>query len=556
MESTMQAPPLLIGHILTYGTTCHANQEVVTWGADGARRMTFRQVGEQAAQLAHALRSLGITGDQRVATFMWNNAEHLVAYLAVPAMGAVLHAWNIRLSPDQVIYIANHAGAEVVMVDDTLLAPFRQMLPHLPKIRHVIVNGTVDDATMADIQAVDHVEGAHRYADLLADHPTTYAWPDDLNELDASSMCYTSGTTGNPKGVAYSHRANYLHAVAVAMTLKVQEGDRVLVVVPLFHANGWGLAYAALAAGASMMMPDRYLQGAPLAQFIEAEKITKGAGVPTVWNDLLQTVEKTGGDLSSCTMLMVGGAPCPPALMRAFHDRHNIDLIHGWGMTEMTPVGTLAFPPTAVKEGSDEYWRYRATQGRLLVGVEGRLTTPEGTLAPHDGESVGEVEVRGPWITASYYLNGTESEAEKADMQSKFHDGWLRTGDVGTLSADGYLVLTDRAKDVIKSGGEWISSVLLENAIMAHPEVVEASVVGIPDEKWGERPLATVVLREGSTATLAELADSLTDKVAKWQVPEHWVIVDEVPKTSVGKFDKKVIRSRYADGDFTVNTVR
>lgn len=554
----MQAPPLLISQILTYGTTIHGEQEVVTWGADGARRMTYREVGEQAAQLAHALHGLGITGDKRVATFMWNNAEHLVAYLGVPAMGAVLHAWNIRLSPEQLIYIADHAAAEIVMVDDTLLAPFQQMLPHLTKIRHVIVNGTresVDDATLDAIRAVDHVEGAHRYDELLQGQPSTYDWPEDVKDTDASSMCYTSGTTGNPKGVAYSHRANYLHAIAVAMTLKVAEGDKLLVVVPLFHANGWGLAYAALATGASMMMPDRYLQGDPLAKFIQSEQINKGAGVPTVWNDLLLTMERTGIELPTCSMLMVGGAPCPPALMRAFHDRHNIDLIHGWGMTEMTPVGTLAWAPAAVEDGSDEYWRYRSMQGRLLIGVEGRLLTPEGEIAPNDGASVGELQVRGPWITASYYANGSESEEELADMASKFDNGWLRTGDVGTLTADGYLHLTDRAKDVIKSGGEWISSVAMENVIMAHPEVVEASVVGIPDEKWGERPLATVVLREGSTVGMDELADSLADKFAKWQIPEHWVIVDEVPKTSVGKFDKKVIRSRYADGALEVRTL-
>ncbi len=555
MDSTMQAPPLLISQILTYGTTIHGDQEVVTWGANGARRMSYREVGAQSAQLAHALRQLGVTGDDRVGTFMWNNAEHLVAYLAVPSMGAVLHAWNIRLSPDQVIYIAEHAGAEVVMVDDTLLAPFRQLLPHLTKIRHVIVNGAVDDDTLEAIREVAHVEGAHRYAELLDGLPTTYAWPEDLNELDASSMCYTSGTTGNPKGVAYSHRANYLHALTVAMTLRVAEGDRTLVVVPLFHANGWGLPYAALATGASLMMPDRYLQGAPLAEFINAERITKGAGVPTVWNDLLQTMEKNNIELPTCSMLMVGGAPCPPALMRAFHDRHNIDLIHGWGMTEMTPVGTLAWAPRAVEDGSEEYWRYRAAQGRLLIGVEARLITPDEEIAPNDGQSVGELEVRGPWITGSYYLNGTETEAEKFDMQYKFNDGWLRTGDVGTLSEDGYLVLTDRAKDVIKSGGEWISSVVLENAIMGHPDVVEASVVGVPDEKWGERPLATVVLKKGSSVAMADLAEFLVDKVAKWQVPEHWVIVDEVPKTSVGKFDKKVIRAQYADGDLDVTTL-
>jgi fatty-acyl-CoA synthase len=305
------------------------------------------------------------------------------------------------------------------------------------------------------------------------------------------------------------------------------------------------------------MMPDRFLQAEPIANFIEAERINKGAGVPTVWNDLLQFLDKDGApDVSSCTMLMVGGSAVPPALMKNFQARHGIEIIQGWGMTEMSPVGSLAIAPVGPEVGSDEYWRYRTAQGRLLMGVEGRLADPDGKLAPWDGESVGELEVRGPWVTGSYYLNGRESDKDRAEMEVKFaDDGWLRTGDVGSLTSDGFLRLTDRAKDVIKSGGEWISSVDLENAIMGHPAVAEASVVGVPDEKWGERPLASVVLREGQSASADDLREFLADKVARWQLPERWAFIDEVPKTSVGKFDKKVLRRRYADGELEVTNV-
>ena len=395
----------------------------------------------------------------------------------------------------------------------------------------------------------------HDFNALIADQPTSFDWPEDIDENDASSMCYTSGTTGNPKGVAYSHRCNYLHATAVQNGLSIRQGDHLLVVVPLFHANAWGFPYLAMISGATLVMPDRFLQAEPLAKMIEAEKVTGGAGVPTIWNDLLQYLDKNPVDVSSCSMLMVGGSAAPPALIRSFKDKHNIDIVHGWGMTEMSPVGSLAVPPVEVEVGSEAYWRYRNAQGRLLPGVEGRLLGPDDEVQPWDGESVGELEVRGPWITGSYYANGSESPAEQADMESKFHDGWLRTGDVGTLTADGFLVLTDRAKDVIKSGGEWISSVDLENALMGHPDVREASVVGVPDEKWGERPLASVVLAEGSTTTVSDLREWLGDKIPRWQVPERWAVIDEVPKTSVGKFDKKVLRARYAEGGMEVTTL-
>jgi fatty-acyl-CoA synthase len=555
MDSTMQRTPLLISQLLTFGTTLHGDQEVVTWTADGARRTTFREVGHQSAQFAHALRGLGVEGDDRVGTFMWNNVEHLVAYLAVPSMGAVLHALNIRLFPEQILYVADHGGSKVVVVDNTLAAPFAKLLAHLPKVRHVVVNGPVDDETRAALSAPDHVEGVHDWAELLDGQPTEYEWPQDLDENCASSMCYTSGTTGNPKGVSYSHRSNYLHAVTTGMTADARQGDRVLVVVPLFHANAWGFPYLAMAMGTSLVMPDRFLQAAPLATMIESEKVTYGAGVPTIWLDLLHHLEENDVDVSTCRELIVGGSAAPPAMMKAFKEKHGITILHAWGMTEMSPIGTAAVPPSEVEEGSDAYWDYATSQGRLVLGVQGRLIGPDGGEVPWDGESVGELEVRGPWITGSYNAFGGESETELAEMDDKFHDGWLRTGDVGTLSADGFLRLTDRAKDVIKSGGEWISSVDLENAIMAHPDVLEASVVGVPDERWGERPLATVVIREGSGTSVEVLRGFLEDKLARWQLPERWAVIDEVPKTSVGKFDKKVLRKRYAEGELEVQSL-
>ncbi len=553
MKSTMQTTPLLISRLMLNGTRLHADQEVVTWTADGPRRLSYGEVGTKCAQLAHALRGLGTSGDQRVATFMWNNAEHLIAYLAVPSMGAVLHALNIRLFPEQIIYVTNHAENQVAIVDNTLAKAFSQLLPHLHTLRHILLNGPVDEETMSALRGVAHIESVHDLAELLAAQPESFEWPDDLDEDGASSMCYTSGTTGNPKGVVYSHRSNYLHTMQVGLGVDFRQGDRLLAVVPMFHANAWGLPYAAMLLGASLVMPDRFLQAEPLAAMIESEKVTGGGGVPTIWADLLRHLDEHPTDTSSVRSILVGGSAAPPALIRAFQERHDISVIHAWGMTEMSPLGSTAIAP-ADAEGED-YWFYRQTQGRLPAGVEGRLIGPDGEEQPWDGSSVGELEVRGPWITASYHDNGSNTEAERADAAARFHDGWLRTGDVGSLTRDGFLRLTDRAKDVIKSGGEWISSVDLENVLMAHPDVREASVVGVPDERWGERPLASVVLGPGTATTVEDLREFVASKVAHWQVPERWAVIEEVPKTSVGKFDKKVLRKRYAEGELEVRTL-
>jgi fatty-acyl-CoA synthase len=363
-------------------------------------------------------------------------------------------------------------------------------------------------------------------------------------------MCYTSGTTGNPKGVAYSHRSMYLHSMSVCMgdAMALSGQDRVLPVVPMFHANAWGLPYAAMMVGASLVMPDRYLQAEPLAACIAAERPTFAGAVPTVWNDLLQYAETHEVDCSSLRLVACGGSAVPRRLMERFESELGVTVMQAWGMTETSPLGSIARPPVGVDAVAA--WDYRSTAGKLLCGVEGRLVGDDGEPMPHDGKAVGEVEVRGPWVTAAYY-----NPAADDGSAEKFHDGWLRTGDVGTIDPAGFLVLTDRAKDVIKSGGEWISSVDLENTIMSHPDVVEAAVVGVPDEKWEERPLAVVVLRPGGSADADAMRAWLADRIAGWQLPERWAFVDAVPRTSVGKFDKKVVRQQYADGALTVTTL-
>jgi fatty-acyl-CoA synthase len=481
-----------------------------------------------------------VSGDDRVATFMWNNAEHLAAYLAVPAMGAVLHTLNIRLFPDQLTYIANHAEDRVVLVDASLVPLLNPLLPTFGTVRHVIVVG----GDPASVDAPDGV-AVHDYAELLAGQPDEFEWV-EIDERSAAAMCYTSGTTGNPKGVVYSHRSIWLHSMQVCMTdgMGLAQSDRALVIVPMFHAMSWGLPYASLMVGATLLMPDRFLQPAPLAAIIEAEKPTMAGAVPTIWQGLLAHLDKHPQDLSTLRNVVVGGSAAPPSLMRAFNDRYGVHITHAWGMTETSPLGSLAHPP--VWATGEDAWNYRFTQGRLPAAVQGRLIGNEGDELPWDGESVGELEVRGPWVAAGYY---------GVDDPEKFHDGWLRTGDVGTLTKDGFLRLTDRSKDVIKSGGEWISSVELENQVMAHPAVAEAAVVGVPDEKWDERPLVAVVVREGQQVTAEELREFLADRVAHWQLPENWAFIEEVPKTSVGKFDKKRIRSQHADGELDVHRI-
>ncbi|GAA3027265.1 long-chain fatty acid--CoA ligase [Actinokineospora globicatena] len=539
MLSTMQDGHLSIATLLRHGAKVHATATVTTWAGTEGRTASFAEVGTQAAKLANALRALGVDGDQRVATFMWNNQEHLTAYLAVPAMGAVLHTLNVRLFPEQLTYIVNHAEDHAIIVDASIAPLLSKILPGCPTVQHVIVaNGPTDAVT-----APDHIT-VHSYADLLDNASGEFDWP-EVDERAAAAMCYTSGTTGNPKGVVYSHRSIWLHSMQVCMPdgMQISSADRTLVIVPQFHAMSWGIPYAAFMTGASLIMPDRFLQPEPLARMIATLKPTQSAAVPTIWQGVLSYLDQNPVDLSSLREVVVGGAACPPAMMHAFSEKYGLYIVHAWGMTETSPLGTLSRPPVEISE--EETWRYRYTQGRLPAGVSARLVGDDGREVPWDGESVGELEVRGPWIAGAYYKPEPEDAA-------KFVDGWLRTGDVGTLTPDGFLTLTDRSKDIIKSGGEWISSVELENHVMAHPAVAEAAVIGIPDPRWDERPLVSVVLRPGATATAEELREFLGTKVAKWQLPENWTFVAEVPKTSVGKFDKKVLRAAHAHGELDV----
>ncbi|WP_028815068.1 long-chain fatty acid--CoA ligase [Streptomyces flavidovirens] len=545
MLSTMQDVPLTVTRILKHGMTIHGRSQVTTWtGEKEPQRRTFAETGERATRLANALRDeLGVDGDQRISTLMWNNAEHLEAYLAIPSMGAVLHPLNLRLPPEQLVWIVNHAADRVVIANGSLLPLLAPLLPHLKTVEHVVVSGPGDRSLLDGC-----APRVHEYEDLIADRPTTYDWP-ELDERAAAAMCYTSGTTGDPKGVVYSHRSIYLHSMQVNMaeSMGLSDKDTTLVVVPQFHVMAWGLPHATFMTGINMLMPDRFLQPAPLAEMIEREKPTHAAAVPTIWQGLLAEVTANPRDLSSMASVTIGGAACPPALMEAY-DKLGVRLCHAWGMTETSPLGTMAHPPAGLTP--DEEWPYRVTQGRFPAGVEARLIGPGGEILAWDGESAGELEVRGPWIAGAYYGGAGGEDFRPADKFSD--DGWLKTGDIGVISHDGYLTLTDRAKDVIKSGGEWISSVELENALMAHPDVAEAAVVAVPDDKWSERPLATVVLKEGATADYEELRAFLAGKIAKWQLPERWATIPAVPKTSVGKFDKKVIRKQYADGELDV----
>ncbi|GHF72858.1 long-chain fatty acid--CoA ligase [Streptomyces griseosporeus] len=548
VQSTMQDVPLLISRILTHGSRIHGTSQVITWtGEAEPHRRSYAEIGARAARLAHALREdLGVRDDDRVATLMWNNAEHVEAYFAIPSMGAVLHTLNLRLPAEQLAWIVDHAADRVVIVNGSLLPLLAPLLPHLKTVEHVVVTGPGDRALLADATVQ-----VHEYEDLLAGKPDAYDWP-ELDERQAAAMCYTSGTTGDPKGVVYSHRSIYLHSMQVnmAQSMGLTDQDTSLVVVPQFHVNAWGLPHATFMTGVNLLMPDRFLQPAPLAEMIEKERPTHAAAVPTIWQGLLGELTARPRDVSSLTQVTIGGSACPPSLMEAF-DKLGMRVCHAWGMTETSPLGTVARPPAHVV-GTDEEFAYRLTQGRFPAGVEARLTGPGGERLPWDGESAGELEVRGPWIAGAYY-NGPDGEPLRpADKFSE--DGWLKTGDVGTISPDGFLTLTDRAKDVIKSGGEWISSVELENALMSHPDVAEAAVVAVPDDKWGERPLATVVLKEGATTDFTALRAFLADEahIAKWQLPERWTVIEAVPKTSVGKFDKKVLRRKYAEGTLDV----
>ena len=532
MRGLMQQDPLILTRILERARTLAPRGQIATRTPEGMHRETYADLGERCARLANALRELGVGPGDRVGSFAWNSWRHLELYFAVPCMGSVLHTLNIRLHPEQVAWIANHAEDRVVFVDESLLPVFEKVLPGLKTVERVIVMGSTASEAPAD--ALD-------YEELLEGASPELDWP-ELDENDACSMAYTSGTTGNPKGVVYSHRSMVLHAFMAnqAGVLAIEPNDVVMPVVPMFHANAWGLPYAAAMAGAKLVFPGQYsADPAALAELIETERVTFTAGVPTVWIGMLQHLEQRPVDLSSLRAVTAGGAAVPRSMIEAFGAKHGVEVWQGWGMTETGPLASLSrLTPAHADLPEAERIRVRAKQGVVVPGIRVRvMDVATGDEVPWDSKTMGEVQVKGNWVASAYYRPDAPVE--------QFVDGWLRTGDVAVVDEHGFLQLVDRTKDLVKSGGEWISTIELESALMGHPALLEAAVIAVPDERWSERPLACVVLKPDAEATEEELIEFIAPQFAKWWLPDRVEFVSEIPKTSVGKFDKKVLRAQH-----------
>jgi fatty-acyl-CoA synthase len=532
----MQDRPLVLTHFFDRAERLFSDKGVVTFTGRGLERVTYGDWAERTRRLATVLDQLGISADGRVATFAWNTSRHLELYFAAPCSGRVLHTLNIRLFPEQLTYIVNHAEDEVIFADQSLLGLLLPLAHTFTTVKHIVV---MDDG----IGAVPEDTGGFElldYEELLAAADPAEFHVDDENR--AASMCYTSGTTGNPKGVVYSHRSSWLHAFASAGAdmLGCSERDRILPVVPMFHVNAWGLPHVCVATGADLLMPGPDLSPPALLRMIEQERATVAAGVPTIWMGLLNAID--GHDLSSLRAVVCGGSAVPRALSEGFKEKIGIPITQAWGMTETSPLGSVGrIKSTLEDQDEDVLADLRATIGTPALGVELRVVDQmTGDEVPWDGTARGEIQAAGPWIAREYYNDSRTSESFTSD-------GWLKTGDVATVDAHGYLRIVDRTKDVVKSGGEWISSVELENEIMAHPKVAEAAVIGVKHPKWSERPLACVVVHPDQELTREELIEFLEPRVAKWWLPDDVVFIDEVPKTSVGKFSKKHLRERFAD---------
>jgi acyl-CoA synthetase (AMP-forming)/AMP-acid ligase II len=541
MNGLMMQQPLLISSLLVHAERHHADQEVVSRRVEGdIHRYTYRDMAERSRRMANAMKTLGVQSGQRVATLAWNGYRHLELYYAVSGTGAVLHTLNPRLHPDHVVYIADHAEDQVLFFDMTFLPLVEAICSRVKTVKTFVA--MTDKAHMPKDSKIP---GLLCFEDLIEAHSGTFDWP-SFDENTASSLCYTSGTTGNPKGVLYSHRSTLLHTFAIALpdALNCSARDTILPVVPMFHVNAWGLPYAACMMGSKMVFPGAGLDGKSLYELFETERVTLSAGVPTVWQGLLTYVEANGLKFSTMRRTIIGGSACPPAMMAAFQQRYDVQVIHAWGMTEMSPVGTAAILKSKHLDMSVQArTAVQATQGRAVYGVDMKIVDEAGRALAWDGKTSGELLVRGPWVIAEYF----KGEGGSPLMIDEHGVGWFPTGDVATIDADGYMHITDRSKDVIKSGGEWIGSIDLENIAMAHPQVAMAACIAARHAKWDERPLLIVVKKPNAELTRDELIAFFEGRIAKWWTPDDVVFVDAIPLGATGKMLKNRLREQYGD---------
>jgi len=543
---TMQKTPLLMSRIVNRGAILSPQEEIVTLTAHGTHRQSYKTTWERASQLAAALQAHGIQQVDRVASFMWNNWRHLELYQAVPSMGAVLHTLNIRLPSADLEYIINHAGDRVIIIDEDLLPALEPLLNKIPSVELLVICGHGEGGETSFANRID-------YEDFIAGQPAIFPWP-DIDENAPMGLCYTSGTTGKPKGVMYTNRSTYLHSMAQAMTdaMSLSALDSICGIVPLFHALGWGLPFTASMLGSKQVLPHKYMDPESLVRLMADEEVTISAGVPTIWQGVKGVLEANPDryDLSKLTRLTCGGSAPPLSMMRWYADHYDIEMIQGWGMTETNPLGTVSrriAKRAHMKLTDDEQFENIAKAGLTIPGLEIEIFDDEFNPLPHDGEAVGEVLIRGPWICSEYYND---------PQPDKFHHDWLITGDVGQMDSEEYLIITDRSKDLIKSGGEWISSVDLENHIVALEGVTHAAVVAQPHPRWDERPVALVILVEGSNITQQRILDHCSELFAKWQLPDDVIFVHEIPLTSTGKIDKKTIRADLAQQGYQLPDLR